>query len=95
MPAKDPHAQRFRLPSGGRVDRLAPIAFRFDGREFRGYPGDTLASALLAHGNHFVGRSFKYHRPRGILTVGPQEPNAIVQVGHGARTVPNLSLIHI
>ena len=90
MPAKDPHAQRFRLSSGGRVARLAPIAFRFDGREFHGYQGDTLASALLAHGNHFVGRSFKYHRPRGILTVGPQEPNAIVQVGHGARTVPNL-----
>ena len=63
--------------------------FSFDGRSYRGHPGDTLASALLANGVHLVGRSFKYHRPRGILTAGPEEPNALVELREGARREPN------
>lgn len=71
----------FRLPAGGRIDRARPIAFRYDGRWHQGFAGDTLASALVAAGVDQVGRSFKYHRPRGIFSAGPEEPNAIVQVG--------------
>ncbi|MCB9949031.1 MAG: sarcosine oxidase subunit alpha family protein [Rhodospirillaceae bacterium] len=83
-------AQSFRLPAGGRIDRSSPVGFTFDGRAYRGYAGDTLASALLANGVHRVGRSFKYHRQRGILTAGAEEPNALVQVGlDRARTDPN------
>jgi len=59
-------SQPFRLASGGLIDRTAAIPFTFDGRDYYGYPGDTLASALLANGVHLVGLSFKYHRPRGI-----------------------------
>ena len=59
-----------RLDVGGRVDRSRPLSFTFDGRSYRGFAGDTLASALLANGVHLVGRSFKYHRPRGIMTAG-------------------------
>ena len=83
-------AQSFRLPEGGRIDRTRPVNFRFDGRAYQGYAGDTLASALLANGVHFVGRSFKYHRPRGIVSAGAEEPNAIVQVGDNPRTDPNI-----
>ena len=79
-----------RLPSGGRIDRSRPLTFRFNGRALQGYAGDTLASALLANGIRIVGRSFKYHRPRGIMGIGAEEPNAIVQVGTGADTVPGL-----
>ncbi|MCC6196047.1 MAG: (2Fe-2S)-binding protein, partial [Burkholderiales bacterium] len=82
--------QRFRLAEGGRIDRARPLAFTFDGLRMQGYAGDTLASALLANGVHFVARSFKYHRPRGIYTAGSEEPNALVQAGHGARTEPNV-----
>ncbi len=83
-------SQPFRLPTGGRIDRSRPLAFRFDGKRYEGYGGDTLASALLANGVHLVGRSFKYHRPRGIVTAGSEEPNALVQLAPGtARTVPN------
>ncbi|WP_439813795.1 2Fe-2S iron-sulfur cluster-binding protein [Zavarzinia sp. CC-PAN008] len=78
-----------RLATGGLVDRSRSIAFRFDGRTYRGHPGDTLASALLANGVSLVGRSFKYHRPRGILAAGAEEPNAIVQLGEGAGVEPN------
>jgi sarcosine oxidase subunit alpha len=81
--------QRFRLDSGGRIDRARPLAFTFDGRRYGGYAGDTLASALLANGVHFVGRGFKYHRPRGILSAGVEEPNALVRHGVGARADPN------
>ncbi|MBV7481815.1 sarcosine oxidase subunit alpha family protein [Bordetella sp. BOR01] len=81
--------QRYRLHSGGHIDRGTPLTFSFNGRAYEGYAGDTLASALLANGVHFVGRSFKYHRPRGIMTAGVEEPNAIVQLERGARTVPN------
>ena len=82
--------QPFRLTQGGRIDRSKPIAFTFNGRQLTGYQGDTLASALLANGVVLVGRSFKYHRPRGIMTAGSEEPNALVQVGEGARTEPNI-----
>ncbi len=68
----------FRTASGGRIDRTRPLRFRFDGRAYEGLAGDTLASALLANGVHLVGRSFKYHRPRGILAAGSEEPNALV-----------------
>ncbi|MFM7626787.1 MAG: 2Fe-2S iron-sulfur cluster-binding protein, partial [Gammaproteobacteria bacterium] len=67
-----------RLPSGGLIDRTRPLRFSFDGRSHDGYAGDTLAAALLADGVRLVGRSFKYHRPRGVLTAGPEEPNALV-----------------
>ena len=79
-----------RLSTGGRIDRSRPLAFRFNGRNLQGYYGDTLASALLANGIRIVGRSFKYHRPRGIMGIGAEEPNAIVQVGAGAATMPGL-----
>jgi sarcosine oxidase subunit alpha len=82
--------QRFRLASGGRVDRTRALAFTFDGVRYEGYAGDTLASALLANGVHMVARSFKYHRPRGIYTAGVEEPNALVQLGTGARSEPNV-----
>ncbi len=79
----------YRLSSGGRIDRSKTIAFSFDGRNLAGHPGDTLASALLANGIQLVGRSFKYHRPRGILTAGAAEPNALVTTGTGGRTEAN------
>ena len=81
----------FRTPQGGRVDRTRHLTFKFDGRTLSGLHGDTLASALLANGIHLTGRSFKYHRPRGILAAGTDEPNALVTVSRdAARTVPNL-----
>ena len=58
--------QPFRLSEGGEIDRLAPVSFRFDGKTYQGHLGDTLASALMANGVRLIGRSFKYHRPRGI-----------------------------
>jgi sarcosine oxidase subunit alpha len=73
--------QQFRLPTGGRIDRGHTLRFRFDGREYEGHPGDTLASALLANGVRIVGRSFKFHRPRGIFADGMEEPSALVQLG--------------
>jgi NADPH-dependent 2,4-dienoyl-CoA reductase/sulfur reductase-like enzyme len=81
--------QPFRLPNIGLVDRNAPLTFRFDGQFFSGFRGDTLASALLANGVRLVGRSFKYHRPRGLLTAGPEEPNGLVELRSGARREPN------
>jgi sarcosine oxidase subunit alpha len=81
----------FRTATGGRVDRTRPLKFSFDGAAFEGLQGDTLASALLANGVHLVARSFKYHRPRGILTAGAEEPNALVAVRRdAARYTPNL-----
>ncbi len=82
--------QPFRRPDGGLIDRARPLGFRFDGRDYQGYAGDTLASALLAGGVRVVGRSFKYHRPRGIFTAGPEEPNAILRIGDGERAEPNV-----
>src|SRR5580693_8310505 len=99
---RDPHSCRprgnasthirmsgYRLPRGGFIDRSRRFAFRFDGKVLEGHPGDTLASALIANGVTLVGRSFKYHRPRGILTAGPEEPNALVELRGGARREPN------
>jgi sarcosine oxidase, subunit alpha len=83
-------SQPYRIAQGGRIDRGKTLSFSFDGRRYEGHPGDTLASALLANGVHLVGRSFKYHRPRGIMTAGSEEPNALVQLGAGARNEPNL-----
>ncbi len=79
----------FRLPAGGRIDRARVLPFDFDGRRYQGFAGDTLASALLAGGVTLVGRSFKYHRPRGIVTAGPEEPNALVELRGGPRREPN------
>ena len=79
-----------RLPDGGRIDRSRPLAFVFDGRSLTGFEGDTLASALLANGVDVVGRSFKFARRRGIVGHGAEEPNAIVTVGEGDRSLPNL-----
>jgi sarcosine oxidase subunit alpha len=74
---------------GGLINRTARLRARFDGREIAGFGGDTLASALLANGIRLVGRSFKYHRPRGIFTAGPEEPNALVELRSGHRREPN------
>ena len=79
-----------RVDGKGLIDRSQSVSFRFDGSTYRGHPGDTLASALLANDVRMVGRSFKYHRPRGILTAGSEEPNALVTVGRGAATDPNV-----
>ena len=81
--------QTHRLASGGLIDRGKPLDFSFDGAAMSGFSGDTLASALIANGVKLVGRSFKYHRPRGILTAGSEEPNALVELRSGARREPN------
>jgi sarcosine oxidase subunit alpha len=81
-----------RLPQGGRIDRSRPLHFSFNGRAYTGYEGDTLASALLAAGQTLVARSWKYHRPRGLLAAGVEEPNALVQLFEGERTVPNVRM---
>jgi sarcosine oxidase, subunit alpha len=73
--------QPFRLPRGGRIDRTRTFRFRFDGREYEGHPGDTLASALLANRVRLVARSWKFHRPRGIFAAGMEEPSALVRLG--------------
>ncbi|WP_372840376.1 sarcosine oxidase subunit alpha family protein [Phaeovulum sp.] len=79
-----------RLATGGRlIDRTKPLAFSFDGRAMRGFAGDTLAAALLANDQMLIGRSFKYHRPRGILASGVEEPNAMVALGQGPRLEPD------
>jgi methylglutamate dehydrogenase subunit C len=78
-----------RLPAGGHIERFKPLQFSFDGRSMQGFAGDTLASALVANGVTLVGRSFKYHRPRGILSAGSEEPNALVELRSGARREPN------
>src|SRR5438552_13634328 len=81
----------FRLGKSGLIDRSSNLTFSFDGKAYSGHQGDTLASALIANGVHLTGRSFKYHRPRGIVAAGADEPNALVTVARdGARTTPNL-----
>ncbi len=82
--------QVHRLDTGGLIDRSQPLNFSFNGKSLVGYAGDTLASALLANGVLLVGRSFKLHRPRGIVGAGAEEPNAIMQIGGGGATLPNL-----
>ncbi|MDB5584952.1 MAG: hypothetical protein JWR80_10128 [Bradyrhizobium sp.] len=85
----------WRLEGIGGVDRSRPVRFTWAGRGYRGLAGDTLASALLANGVSIIGRSFKYHRPRGLIAAGLEEPNAIVQLGEGVRTVPNVKATYI
>jgi len=81
----------YRTAAGGLIDRSRPLRFRFDGRALQGFTGDTLASALLANGVHLMGRSFKYHRPRGVLGAGADEPNALISLRRdAARYTPNL-----
>jgi sarcosine oxidase, subunit alpha len=86
----------YRLSQGGtRIDRNRPVTFTFDGKEMRGFAGDTLASAVMANGHKVFGRSFKYHRPRGIVGLGSEEMNALIGVGTGARAEPNLRATQI
>lgn len=82
--------QPYRIADHGRIDRSRPISFSFDGKNFQGFEGDTLASALLSNGVSLVGRSFKYHRPRGIYSAGIEEPNALVSLRTGDRFEPNV-----
>ena len=72
--------KNLRVKSSKFIDETYKVSFRFNGKKYFGFKGDTLASALLANDVHLVGRSFKYHRPRGIMTSGSEEPNAIVQL---------------
>jgi len=84
-------SEGLRTAHGGRIDRSRPLAFSFDRARYSGCAGDTLASALLANGVHLMGRSFKYHRPRGVLAAGAEEPNALVGVHRdAARYTPNV-----
>ncbi|CAN7638384.1 sarcosine oxidase subunit alpha [Rhizobium sp. LjRoot258] len=83
----------YRLQTGGLIDRQTPLSFSFDGKRLLGFEGDSLASALLANGRQLIGRSFKYHRPRGILTAGAAEPNALMTIGQGGRTEANTRAI--
>ena len=81
----------YRLAHGGtHIDRSRKMSFSFDGKQLSGFAGDTLASAVMANGNRLFGRSFKYHRPRGVVGLGSEEMNALVGVGEGARHEPNL-----
>ncbi|MEM9550727.1 MAG: sarcosine oxidase subunit alpha family protein [Pseudomonadota bacterium] len=79
-----------RVAGKGLIDRSRPVSFTFDGRAYAGFAGDTLASALMASGVRVMGRSFKYHRPRGVLTAGSEEPNALVTLGDGPGQEPNV-----
>ena len=80
-----------RTANGGRVDRSQQVTFQLNGNSLTGYTGDTVAATLLAHGKHLVARSFKYHRPRGIMTAGVEEPNALLTVGSGDNREPNVA----
>ena len=83
-------SQPFRKPQGGRIDRARTLTFTFDGRRYVGHPGDTLASALLANGVKVMGRSMKLHRPRGVLSAGAEEPNALIGVDWGSGKIPSI-----
>jgi hypothetical protein len=86
----------FRIYKTNFVDQTNRISFKFDGKTFFGFKGDTLASALIANGIHLIGRSFKYHRPRGIMTCGSEEPNAICQINDKSNlTEPNVRATEI
>ena len=80
--------QLFRLPQGGRVDRARTLDFTYNGKSYQGFAGDTLASALLANRVRVIRRSFKFHRPRGVLSAGVEEPNALVVADHGTGMLP-------
>ena len=86
----------WRVEGLGRIDRSRKVAFQWDGKTRAGFAGDTLASALLADGEMLFGRSFKYHRPRGVVAAGSEEPNALVSVDRGpGRFTPNLRATHV
>ena len=85
----------FRHSVGGSINRGQPISFKFDGKTYSAFEGDTLASALLANGVRIIGRSFKYHRPRGVLGIGVEEPSSMVTMRSGARSEPNLRVTEI
>ena len=82
--------QMNRRAEGGRIDRAEELSFRFDGVTMKGHPGDTLASALMANGVRLIGRSFKYHRPRGLMAAGGEEPNGLVRLRTAGRAEPNV-----
>ena len=84
-------SQSYRLSNEGLLNRNKAISFKFNGKKYTGYEGDTLASALLANGIHLVGRSFKYHRPRGFFGAGVDEPNAKLQIQLNGHSEPNVN----
>lgn len=86
---------KYRIPNGGHIDRSRVIDFTFDDKPMQGHPGDTLASALLANGQHLVARSIKYHRPRGILSAGLEEPSALITVSDATGSTPNLKVTEV
>ena len=88
-------SQEFRITSGGLIDRSKEISFIFNGKKYTGYKGDTLASALLANGVHLIGRSFKYHRPRGIIAAGVEDANGKVQLYKDNITEPNVNVTEV
>ena len=81
----------YRLATGGRIDRSQKVSFTLDGKTVEGFAGDTAASALIAHGQHLVARSFKYHRPRGFMGAGVEETNALLTVGQDGTREPNIA----
>ena len=83
-------SENFRLDQGGLINRNKKISFKFNGKKYFGYEGDTLASALIANGVHLIGRSFKYHRPRGFFGAGVDEPYAMVQLYRNSETEPHV-----
>ena len=88
--------ENLRVKASKFIDETTKISFKFNGTTYYGFKGDTLASALISNNVHLVGRSFKYHRPRGIMTAGSEEPNAIVQLGSDkALTEPNVRATEI
>ena len=88
-------SQSHRLNNEGLINRNKEIFFKFNGKRYIGYEGDTLASALLANGVHLVGRSFKYHRPRGFFGAGVDEPNAKLQIQLNGHSEPNVNATEI
>ena len=89
-------SENLRVKASKFIDETTRISFKFNGTTYYGFKGDTLASALISNNVHLVGRSFKYHRPRGIMTAGSEEPNAIVQLGSDkALTEPNVRATEI
>ena len=90
-PPQNNMSLNLRVQSSEFIDETVRISFKFNGKTYYGFKGDTLASALLANNIHLIGRSFKYHRPRGIMTAGSEEPNAIVQINDNTNvTEPNV-----
>ena len=86
-------SQSFRLEHVGLINRDKKISFKFNGKNYYGFEGDTLAAALIANGVHLIGRSFKYHRPRGFFGAGVDEPYAIVPVSYTHLTLPTILLV--